>query len=266
MRMKTNTKISNIVIYILFSYIVLSDISIAQTSSDYMLRGIEHFYSYDDSSYIDADEDFTNAIKLNPDYADAYYWRALNYWLTLPSTPIEINRVIRDVNKAIVLNPRFSSAYVLRGDIRFEVKDYDKAVKDYAKAIELDPKNVDNYFSRGYSKYWSGDKEGALKDFNKMVEIKPKDAEVLIKRAEFSKKIGNNKIALSDYSRAIKIDPSNPVAYAARGLLNLEIGEEEQGCLDLLKAEELGLGKTKKWIIESYSISSEFKEKISLCR
>lgn len=257
--------ISRTILLVIFTSLLYLNIASAQTASDYMLRGIEHFYSYD-SSFEDAAQDFSNAINLKPDYADAYYWRAFNYWLTLPSTPSEFERVLRDINKAIVLNPSFSSAYVLRGDVRFEQKDFKRAIQDYTKAIELDPNNVDIYFSRGYTKYWYGDKEGAKKDFDKRVEIKKDDTEVLIERAGFSEKIGDMKGAITDYNRAIEIDPNYAVAFAGRGLLKIGLGKKDQGCVDLLSASKLGLGKDKMDVLKNSIIINEYKKKVKICK
>jgi len=38
---------------------------------------------------------------------------------------------LNDCNKAIELNPEYAKAYLRRGDIKMELKDFDGATRDY---------------------------------------------------------------------------------------------------------------------------------------
>ena len=58
---------------------------------------------------------------------------------------------ILDLNKAIELNPKFTSAYIFRAFIKHKLKQYEETIEDYNKAIELDPQYADTYFSIKYS-------------------------------------------------------------------------------------------------------------------
>ena len=53
-----------------------------------------------------------NAVKLNPNHADAYYWRAQFFLLEG-----HIAQANADLNKAISLYPNNDTAYYLRGNI-----------------------------------------------------------------------------------------------------------------------------------------------------
>jgi len=50
---------------------------------------------------------------------------------------------LRDLAEAIAKNPAYRPAYLLRGRIRAERKEFGPASADYAKALELDPKDGD---------------------------------------------------------------------------------------------------------------------------
>ncbi|MCX6140314.1 MAG: tetratricopeptide repeat protein [Candidatus Kapabacteria bacterium] len=47
--------------------------------------------------------------------------------------------------------------------------------------------------------------------------------------------------SIADYTKAIEIDPQNAKAYYARGLMELLLGRNHKGCLDIVKAREVGL-------------------------
>jgi len=55
---------------------------------------------------------------------------------------------------------------------------------------------------------------------------------------------------IADYTKAIEIDPNYAIAYNGRGLAKLILGQLDDGCLDLSKAGEFGLG-------EAYDIIKE---------
>ncbi|SVE28818.1 uncharacterized protein METZ01_LOCUS481672 [marine metagenome] len=56
-------------------------------------------------------------------------------------------------------------AYTRRGAAKRRLKDYSGSIKDLNKAIELNPYNTLAYSLRGISKDRLGDKNGACEDF-----------------------------------------------------------------------------------------------------
>ena len=92
------------------------------SASDYNDRGMQRAEKGD---YQGAIADYTAAIALDPDYAEAYY------------------------NRAYDLS---------------EIEDYVGAVADYNKVIELAPEAAPAYFNRGMAKAKLGDSEGANAD------------------------------------------------------------------------------------------------------
>jgi len=93
--------------------------------------------------YKEAVEDYTKAIKMNHDDADAFYNRG--YVLIKLG---KYNRAVKDLDRAITLEPEFAAAYHIRGIAFFDKKKYHEAVMDYTKAIALEPDNIKFYYSR----------------------------------------------------------------------------------------------------------------------
>ncbi len=84
--------------------------------------------------YNDALSDFAKVIELDPNHAEAYYWRGDLYTMTGKFT-----ESISDYTKAIKNNPKYAVAYHHRGYVYANVGNSEEAKKDLLKAIELDP-------------------------------------------------------------------------------------------------------------------------------
>ena len=81
--------------------------------------------------------DYTEAIRLHPDYAAAY--RDRGYVRTLKG---DMQHAFEDLNMAVKL-AEGSAAYISPAKAFSEMGDWDHAVADYSQAIDLQPKDVD---------------------------------------------------------------------------------------------------------------------------
>jgi hypothetical protein len=68
-------------------------------------------------------------------------------------------------SEAIRLNPKYPPAYFFRGQVYEKKGDFDKAIADYSEAIRLNPKYALAYNSRGEIYRKKGDKAKAEEDF-----------------------------------------------------------------------------------------------------
>jgi tetratricopeptide (TPR) repeat protein len=88
----------------------------------------------------------------------------------------DIQGAIADYTEAIRLNPNYAKAYNKRGIIYGRnVKDYPAAKADFDRAIEINPKYADAYYNRAKVRYLLEDKPGAIADYQKAAEIYQKD-------------------------------------------------------------------------------------------
>ena len=76
--------------------------------------------------------DFTRSIELNPDYAEAYFYRGFAY-----SMKSEIDNAIADYTKAIELQPDKPIAYYHRGEAWLLLKEWKKAKADLITAKNM---------------------------------------------------------------------------------------------------------------------------------
>lgn len=90
----------------------------------------------------------------------------------------DLEGAIQDADEAIRLKPDYAEAYCNRGAARDDKGDLDGAMKDYTLAIKYKmPELFLPYRNRGEIRRKKGDLEGAIKDANKAIRLKPDHAE-----------------------------------------------------------------------------------------
>ena len=168
-----------------------SDWAIAESAEFYYKRGND---KYDAEDYKGALKDYKKAIKINPQYSDAFNNRG-NVKLDLKL----YKEAIKDYTKAIEFSPQYGDAYYNRGLAKENLKDFKGAIKDYTKAIEFFPKGEDAgdaYHGRGYAKEMLKDFEGAIKDYTKATKLIPEDGDLYMD-------IHFLKLSLEDFKGAV---------------------------------------------------------------
>lgn len=78
---------------------------------------------------------------------------------------------INDYTQAIKINPQYAEAYYNRGNARLELKDYQEAINDFNQAININPKYIYAYSSRGTARSALGDIQGATNDMLQAQEL-----------------------------------------------------------------------------------------------
>ncbi len=86
------------------------------------------------------------------------------------------NQAITDYTQAIAINPNDANAYYMRGISRRDLKDYQGAISDYSKAIEIYPEDAFAYRNRGIAKELVGDLKGACADWKKASSLGVQEA------------------------------------------------------------------------------------------
>ena len=86
--------------------------------------------------YSKAIADFDQAVRLSPNFPDAFYHRGNVY-----SEKGYYQQAIADYTQAISLAARFVAAVINRGNAYMSHGDYDLAIQDYDRAATLDPGN-----------------------------------------------------------------------------------------------------------------------------
>ena len=149
---------------------------------------------------------------------------------------------IRFNTEAIRLQPDFSEAFYNRAHARHRKGDLDGALADYNQAIQLKPDYAEAFINRGFERQAKGDLEGALEDYNRAIQLKPDDAEALNHRGRARQAAGDLDGALEDYSQAIQLKPDFINAYYNRGLVFQQLDQPAAATADLQQYLNLGGG------------------------
>jgi tetratricopeptide (TPR) repeat protein len=208
----------------------------------YNNRGHIKFLNLNDSQ--GALADFNQAIAINPRYAIAYINRSGVKFFNLNDP----QGALVDLNQAIAINPKDATAYQNRGGLKFmKLNDPQGALVDLNQAIAIDPRYASAYNSRGTLKFIKlNDVQGALADFNQAITLDPKNANAYKSRGELKYiKLNDVQGALADLNKTITLDPKNANAYSNRGVIKSQnLNDIQGGLADFTKAIEIKPGES----------------------
>ena len=152
---------------------------------------------------------------------------------------------LKEVNRAININPTEPSSFDLKGMIKLEMGFIDEALENFNKAIYLDPKNKKYYLNRAKVYKNKNQYIELIKDYNEIIKLDPLSHQTILERGILNIKIRNYESAFSDLNKFIKNKKDNSKAYRNRGILYLNSGNFDLGCKDLDMASKLGDQKTE---------------------
>ena len=165
-----------------------------------------------------------------------------------------------DYSQAIKLNPNFEEAFYERGRIYNEQKKYLDAINDFTKVVTINPKHHRAYYLRGYTKFLTGNYRDAVSDLNFSIELYSNSALAFWYRAEAKMKLGDLTGACDDWDAAYRLGyfeatakiknycgnmtKSSKVAadeFLRNGDIKLDKGDARGALVEYLKAYEIEL-------------------------
>jgi tetratricopeptide (TPR) repeat protein len=180
---------------------------------------------------------FSEAIRLKPDFAEAFYNRGL-----ARQAKGDLEGELQDYNDAIRLKPDYAKAFNNRGNVRQAKGDLEAALADYNEAIRLKPDYANAFYNRGNARKAKGDLEAALEDYNEAIRLKHDTADAFNNRGVARQAKGDLEAALEDYNEAIRLKPDYADAFNNRGNARRASGDKEGAIADYQKYLDLGGG------------------------
>jgi lipoprotein NlpI len=126
-------------------------------------------------------------------------------------------RALEDYSEAIRLSPDFAQFYNDRARLYSDRNDYPHAIADYNEAIRLNTGYSASYNGRGLAYYFSGDNAHALDDFNEAIRLRSDYGQAVNNRANVYVSDNNLDKAVDDYTEAVRLLPRSHIPLANRG-------------------------------------------------
>jgi tetratricopeptide (TPR) repeat protein len=142
------------------------------------------------------------------------------------------------LEKAVKLDPEYLEAWTMLGTAYMNVKKYKEAVDAFLKAHELEPSNKSLISSLGYNYLSLNDLDNAEKYYGILTEQDSLDYNGNIHLGFIAKSRGNVDAALDFYRKALKSKPSDSVTLGTIASLYLEKGDKKKEVEYLQKAYE----------------------------
>ncbi|MFW5793309.1 MAG: tetratricopeptide repeat protein [Bacteroidota bacterium] len=265
------------------SLVLLTLISFSQPSNEnvYKSRGLfrEGVQKGVNKNYDEAISLFSEAIELNPIYAEAFLYRGLalneirdfesaikDFTICIELDPEfsdqahffrgvakvqegKYNSAIQDYSTAIQLNPDFIAFY-RRGQANMHLKEYARALQDFEIALRLNPSHNESYLHRGIALYYLGQFPEALKDLKRAALDLKKNPEAYYYSALARGKTNDYYGAVRDLDKAIELNPDYAKAYQARAHAHKELGNSENEAKDIEMAQNLNIENAESSSVE----------------
>ncbi|MGD0641663.1 MAG: tetratricopeptide repeat protein [Roseiarcus sp.] len=187
--------------------------------------------------------DFDAAVRLDPNFAFAYYARGAGSFVNLRGGRVA------DFDEAIRLDPTFALAYLGRAKAWYAKGDYQRAEADFSAAIRLDPTLGRAYLGRGAERRLTGDDDGAIADLSEALRLTADDRNTYVRAAEARGAIffvrGEPDRAVADFNDALRLDPKDAYALQQRGVVQLMRGSLDLARADLQQATDLAPGNAE---------------------
>ncbi|MBD2040669.1 serine/threonine-protein kinase [Microcoleus sp. FACHB-672] len=201
---------------------------------------------YNLKRYEEALESYTKAIKIKPDYAEAWKDKAnalsslkqqkealeayekaiqikpdyLEAWLGRSYVLDNLKRyeeAIASLDEALKIQPTYSEAWNGRGEVLLKVPRYEEAITSYEKAIEIRPDYYEAWYNRGWALHNLQRYEDAVASYDKAVEFKSDYYKAWHNRGNSFLKLNRYKDAVESYDKAVRLKPDYFQAWYSKG-------------------------------------------------
>lgn len=140
----------------------------------------------------------------------------------------DFSLAMRDLEKAITLNPTNSKAFANIGFIQGEKKNYQRSIKYCQEAIIIDSNLYESYYNIALTYSLLELYQQSIEAYQKAIIIKPDDYEVYINMGVAYSKLGQYEHAIYAYQKAITINPNYYESYYNIGLTYSKLGQYQQ--------------------------------------
>ncbi|KAA8569155.1 hypothetical protein MFRU_004g00080 [Monilinia fructicola] len=146
---------------------------------------------------------------------------------------------LNDLSKSIELEPDYTQSYIKRASMHLELGDKDAAAADFDKAMEQHDDDPDIYYHRAQLNFILGELSQAAKDYQKSIDLDRDFIFSHIQLGVTQYKMGSTASSMGTFRRTIKAFEEVPDAYNYYGELLLDQQKYDEAISQFEKAVEL---------------------------
>ncbi|MEA5464904.1 tetratricopeptide repeat protein [Leptothoe sp. PORK10 BA2] len=204
-------------------------------------------------------DDLTQAIRLNPEIAIAYYVRGDAY--SFPQ--LDLEEAMRDFTQMLRTNPEIFNG---RGeDVSFNPENAattHKKVDEETEILISDPQNIESLFRRAFLLIKLGEFQQAGTDFDSVLHLEPANTDALYGSGWTKYRLNELDKAISVLNKAIQLNPTYVDAYVLRALIHYDLQNLEEVLQDTITAMRLEPSRPNAFFIRSLALQNigEFED------
>ncbi len=202
--------------------------------SNAVVMGLERLCSVSTPELRADDEGFAllqNAVREDSGALWAWIGLGLNYLRVW--TPGSFDKSLECFESAVRLEPEWAWGYLLRGEAKRSLLDYQGALADYDRALALEPKLAWAVAFKARVLFQSRTDARDLKVMELAVKLAPKEGWMRAWRAESFRRLGRLRAAGKEFALALRLDPLYDQAYTWRAKMLLAQGRAKQAVASL---------------------------------
>ena len=146
---------------------------------------------------------------------------------------------IKYFKQAIKIRPDYAEAFNRLGMVYTKIDKPEDALECYEKATEIEPSLAEAHYNLGYVFEKQGNRSAAKVSFDRALDINPNHAEAINSLGFFLRESGDFDASIEKYKQAIKIKPDFAEAYGNMGIAHKEKGELNLAIKSFKKALEI---------------------------
>lgn len=183
------------------------------------------------------------SIELNPSYTEAYMLNG-DLWASLGY----FDKALKEYERASIVNGRIPQIFYNMGNCYIFLNKKDKAIEMMSLALDVDPNYVLAYSGRSSLYIENKEFKNALNDYESLLEINKYFYPALKGKGIANYELGNYDQAIIDFNKLLEYEDTDPGIYYFRGMAKVLKGDVYASCMDFLKATERGYKEADKAI------------------
>jgi tetratricopeptide (TPR) repeat protein len=243
--------VENLLDIMRFNYVVLILLLALMTSAQCQ-QNAKDWYDKgkaldDQGKHDEAIKAYDEAIRLDPQYADAWYNKG-NILYVLHN---KYDEAIQAYDEVIKIDPQNDSVWNYKGNALTYQGKYDEAIKAYDRAIEINPHFYDgnNWYRKGLALYELGRYDEAIQAYDEAIKLNSSKPYYWYDKGKALDDQGKYDEAIRAYDEVIKIDPQYADAWNSKGNALSELGRYDEAILCYNTAIEINQNAFFSWEI-----------------